>query len=108
MPIATPLSTVALRSLAARRAKLAAVLTVAMVATYFGFIALVAFAPARLGTLITDGLSLGVLLGALVIATAWLLTWIYVRWTNRVYDPGITQVRTDTASEARVTTERGQ
>jgi uncharacterized membrane protein (DUF485 family) len=32
------------------------------------------------------GLSLGILLGALVIVVSWILTWIYVRWANTVYD----------------------
>ena len=32
--------------------------------------------------LLAPGLSLGMLLGALVIVVAWVLTWIYVRWAN--------------------------
>ena len=32
------------------------------------------------------GLSLGILLGVLVIVTAWVLIVIYVRWTNTHYD----------------------
>ena len=35
------------------------------------------------------GLSLGILLGALVIVVSWITTWIYVRWANAHYDPGI-------------------
>jgi uncharacterized membrane protein (DUF485 family) len=79
----------ATRLLAARRWRIAASLTAVMVVVYFGFIALVAYRPALLGTLLTDGLSLGIVLGALVIVAAWLLTFTYVRWANRVYDPAL-------------------
>ena len=64
-----------------------------MVCVYFGFIALVAYDAALLATLLHDGLSLGILLGALVIVAAWILTYIYVSWANRVYDPALTALR---------------
>ena len=47
-----------------RRWRVATSLTLAMVAIYFGFILLVAFDKPLLGTLVTPGLSLGILLGA--------------------------------------------
>lgn len=72
--------------LAARRWRVALALTFAMLATYFGFILLVAYDKPLLGTLVAPGLSLGILLGALVIVVAWGLTGIYVRWANRTYD----------------------
>jgi uncharacterized membrane protein (DUF485 family) len=78
-----------LRAVARVRWRLAIALTGAMVATYFGFLALVAWAPALLARRLTGGLSLGILLGALVIVIAWLLTWWYVRWANAVYDPAL-------------------
>jgi len=64
-----------------------------MVLVYFGFIALVAFRPATLARLIQPGLSLGIVLGALVIVAAWLLTLAYVSWANRVYDPALAALR---------------
>jgi uncharacterized membrane protein (DUF485 family) len=76
----------ALRALARRRWKVALTLTAVMVVMYFGFIALIAFDKPVLGKLIAPGLSLGVLLGALVIVVSWLLTWVYVRWANSRYD----------------------
>ncbi len=79
----------ATRVLAARRWRIAATLTALMVVVYFGFIALVAFQPALLGSLVAEGLSLGIVLGALVIVAAWLLTLAYVTWANRVYDPAL-------------------
>jgi len=68
-------------------------LTAAMIATYFGFIVLVAYDKPLLGTLVAPGLSLGILLGALVILVAWALTGIYVRWANRVYDVELARLR---------------
>ncbi len=41
------------------------------------------------GRLVIPGLSLGILLGALVIIAAWVLIWIYVRWANTRYDAAI-------------------
>lgn len=73
-------------ALAARRWRIALSLTAAMLTTYFGFVLLVAYDKPLLGTILTPGLSLGILLGALVIVVAWTLTGIYVRWANRVYD----------------------
>jgi len=70
----------------AARWRVALSLTVAMMAVYFGFILLVAFDKPLLGRLIIPGLSLGMLLGALVIVAAWVLTWVYVRWANTHYD----------------------
>ena len=39
------------------------------------------------------GLSLGILLGALVIVASWVLTWVYVRWANTHYDPRLARAR---------------
>jgi len=82
-----------LRALAARRWKVALLLTAVMVVLYFGFIALIAFQKPLLGRLIVPGLSLGILLGALVIVCSWLLTWFYVRWANTRYDAALHRLR---------------
>ena len=86
-------SEAAFQVVARRRARVATMLTLAMVAIYFGFILLVAFNKPLLGRLVTPGLSLGVLLGALVIVLTWILTWIYVRWTNVHYDRALHEMR---------------
>jgi uncharacterized membrane protein (DUF485 family) len=75
-----------LRVLARARGRIAGILTVAMIVVYFGFIALIAFNPALLARKIGPGLSLGIVMGALVIVVSWLLTWVYVRWANKHYD----------------------
>jgi uncharacterized membrane protein (DUF485 family) len=71
------------------RWRMALTLTGITVLLYFGFIALVAFGGALLAVQVMPGLSLGILLGALVIVASWMLTWIYVRWANTVYDPQV-------------------
>lgn len=83
----------ALEAIAAARWRIAISLTIAMMAIYFGFILLVAFNKPLLGALVAGGLSLGMLLGALVILAAWVVTWIYVRWANTHYDAAIEALR---------------
>jgi uncharacterized membrane protein (DUF485 family) len=82
-----------LEALAAAQWRLALLLTAAMMAIYFGFVLLVAFAKSFLATLVVPGLSLGMLLGALVIVSAWVLIWIYVRWANGHYDETVRSLR---------------
>jgi uncharacterized membrane protein (DUF485 family) len=86
-------STTNLRALNAARLRIAAGLTVAMMVLYFGFILLVAFNKPLLATAVAPGLSVGILLGALVIIAAWVLIWIYVRWANRHYDDKVAELR---------------
>ena len=78
-----------LRELAQQRWRLAIALTAAMIMVYFGFILLIAYNKPLLATRIAPGLSLGILLGALVIIVAWALTWIYIRWANAHYDTSL-------------------
>jgi uncharacterized membrane protein (DUF485 family) len=83
----------ALEALARAQWRLALTLTAAMMAVYAGFILLVAYGKPLLGMLLMPGLSLGTLLGALVIVCAWLLIWIYVRWANGHYDRTVASLR---------------
>lgn len=87
--------TAAIRELARRRWRIAIVLTAAMVFIYFGFIALVAFDKGLLGRRVGSGLSVGILLGAIVIVASWVLTWVYVRWANRYYDAALDAIGRD-------------
>ena len=82
-----------LEALAAARWRVAAVLTAAMLISYFGFILLVAFNKPLMGKQLVPGLSVGILLGALVIASAWVFTGIYVVWANNRYDKALHQFR---------------
>jgi len=70
-------------------------LTVALIVIYFGFISLVAWNKPLLGTQLIPGLSIGILLGAGVILTCWILTWLYVRWANGHHDPVFSRLRGD-------------
>ena len=75
-----------LDAIAVLQRRFALSLTAAMIALYFGFILLIAYDKAFLGRKILPGLSIGIVLGALVIVGSWTLTWIYVRWANTHYD----------------------
>ncbi|WP_375504814.1 DUF485 domain-containing protein [uncultured Nostoc sp.] len=82
----------ALQALAAERWRVSLILSGAMMFIYFGFILLIAFNKPLLGSLVVPGLSLGILLGALVIVSAWVLIFIYVRWANSSYDDQIARL----------------
>jgi uncharacterized membrane protein (DUF485 family) len=83
---------------ARRRWRIGTLLTVVMMAAYFGFILLVALAPSLAGRLLPgDEVSVGIILGAQVIVLAPALTAVYVRWANRHYDPVIEKARRDVA-----------
>ena len=77
--------------LSARRLRVALVLTTAMIVVYFTFILLIAFDKSLLGRMITDGL--GILLGVIVVLATWVLTWTYVAWVNRRYEPAAREIR---------------
>ena len=91
-----------LEAVSAARWRIAVALTVAMMVAYFGFILLVAFNKPLLGTPIARGLSLGILLGALVIVVAWVLTWVYIRWANTHYDSSVDGLRPSTKAQNAV------
>jgi uncharacterized membrane protein (DUF485 family) len=82
-----------LRALANKRWQISLWLTAAMMFVYFGFILLVAFNKELMGKTLVPGLSIGILLGALTIVTAWILIFIYVRWTNNNYDDQLENIR---------------
>ena len=80
--------------LVARRWRVGGLLTAVMVIAYFGFILLVAYGKDTAGTLIADDrVSIGIVLGAVLIVLAPILIAIYVRWANRSYDPQIEALR---------------
>jgi uncharacterized membrane protein (DUF485 family) len=82
-----------IRELHLARWRVAIALTGVVVVIYFGFILLIAYRRDVLARLIVPGLSLGILLGALVIVASWLLTWFYVRWANAKYDTELERIR---------------
>jgi uncharacterized membrane protein (DUF485 family) len=82
-----------LKALDRARWRVAIWLTLAMMAVYFSFILLVAYKKPLLTSVIVPGLSIGILLGALVIVAAWVTIWVYVRWANQHYDARIAALK---------------
>ncbi|HSA82947.1 MAG TPA: DUF485 domain-containing protein [Geminicoccaceae bacterium] len=76
------------RQLVARRSKFAWTLAVVMLAIYYGFILIIAFAPALLGTPLAPGAvtTIGIPIGVVIIVAAFVLTGIYVRRANSEFD----------------------
>ena len=84
-----------LAELTRAQSRIALRLTATMMAAYFGFILMVAYRKDLLGRLLAPGLSLGTLLGVLLIALAWVLIHVYVRWANGHYDATVAALRKD-------------
>ncbi len=82
----------ALRDLARARWRMALSLSAVMVVIYFGFILLIAFNKPAMAALITPGLSVGIVLGALVIVLTWFVTWFYIKWANKNVDGQVSQM----------------
>jgi len=82
-----------IRELHRARWRVALALTGAVIVVYFGFILLIAYRRDLLAIRLAPGLSLGIVLGALVIVASWLLTWAYVRWANTTYDAALERIR---------------
>ena len=78
-------------SIAARRWRVALILSVLVLVIYFGFIFLVAFGKPFLSILVTPGLSVGILLGAATIVSCWVLCLTYVAWANAGYDEEVAE-----------------
>ena len=97
-----------LEAVSAARWRIAISLTIAMMAAYFGFILLVAFNKPLLATRVATGLSLGMLLGALVIVVAWALTWIYISWANAHYDASVKGLRPSANTQAPLNNVEGR
>jgi uncharacterized membrane protein (DUF485 family) len=69
------------------RTRFSTVLTVLILAIYFGFILLIAFAPQWLGQSLAGGVTtVGIPLGVGVIVAAFVLTGLYVRRANSEFD----------------------
>jgi uncharacterized membrane protein (DUF485 family) len=74
------------QTLVRRRMRFALALTAATLIIYFGYIAVVAFAPQWLGVSVGGGMTLGIPIGLLVIVAAFALTALYVHRANTEYD----------------------
>jgi uncharacterized membrane protein (DUF485 family) len=81
------------RELVDQRTRFAWQLSAAMLVIYFGFIAVIAFAPKVLATPIGGSVTtVGIPVGLLVIVSAFVLTGIYVNRANSTFDPITRQI----------------
>jgi uncharacterized membrane protein (DUF485 family) len=74
------------RELVESRGRFALRLSILMLAIYYGFILLVAFAPGVLGIPIFGVITLGIPVGILIIIAAFALTGVYVAKANTEFD----------------------
>lgn len=82
------------QELVATRSRFAWSLTAVMLAIFFGYILLIAFEPQLLARPIGSGVtSIGIPLGLGVIFAGILLTALYVRRANKVFDRELEQLR---------------
>lgn len=72
-------------------------LTVIMLAIYYGFILVIAFAPKLLGTPISPGAvtTVGIPVGIIIIISAFILTGLYVSKANSKFDELTKAIRED-------------
>jgi uncharacterized membrane protein (DUF485 family) len=76
-----------------RRWRVSLLLTTVLFVLYYGYILLIAFDRALLSRRIGTTTTIGIPLGAAVIAGAWVLTAAYVIWANRHYDGEVARLR---------------
>jgi len=81
------------QELVRKRTRYAWQLSAAMLVIYFGFIAVIAFAPKLLATPIGSGVTtVGIPVGLFVILSAFVLTGLYVHRANSEFDPITRQI----------------
>lgn len=83
------------KTMSGRKRRIAAVLTLAELGLYFGFIALIAFdKPLLSGKLFAGAATtIGIPIAVGVIFLSWALTGAYVWWANAFYDASVKRVR---------------
>jgi uncharacterized membrane protein (DUF485 family) len=76
----------AIRELARKRWRVATALSACVFVLYFGFLGMAAFAKETMAVQLAPGLSVGIVLGAVVIFGSWCTTFVYARWANTRFD----------------------
>lgn len=69
------------------------ILTLLELILYFGFILLIAYNKEFLGQKIYGPLTVGIPVGVGVIVVSWVLTGIYVLWSNKSYDERVSKIK---------------
>jgi uncharacterized membrane protein (DUF485 family) len=81
--------------------------TLFFLAWYFGFIILAGYAPDFMGReFITDGLTVGYALALSQFVMTWVLGWLYLRKSDRVFDPLAARAREAVTAAAAPGTDR--
>jgi uncharacterized membrane protein (DUF485 family) len=76
------------RELVRRRSGFVVPATIFFLAWYFGFIVLAGYAPDFMGKeFLVDGLTVGYVLALTQFVMTWVLGWMYLRRSDRVFDP---------------------
>lgn len=69
------------------------ILTVLELFLYFGFVLLIAYNKEFLGQKIYGPVTVGIPIGIGVIVLSWVLTGIYVLWSNKSYDERVSKMK---------------
>jgi uncharacterized membrane protein (DUF485 family) len=75
------------RELARRRRSFVVPVLAFVFVWYFGFIALAGYAPDFMGERLIDGFTVGYALALSQFVMTWVLGWLYLRQSDRVFDP---------------------
>jgi uncharacterized membrane protein (DUF485 family) len=81
------------KALVGKKKVVSLVLTLGIVAVYFGFIFLLAFNKALVGMKLSDRVTLGIPLGLGVIIASWVLAAWYLNWAAGGYDEKAEELR---------------
>jgi uncharacterized membrane protein (DUF485 family) len=81
------------KRLVTRRWRISLILTGCLFVLYYGYILLIATQKEFLSQRIGDATTIGIPIGAAVIAISWVLTALYVVWANRYYDAEVARLR---------------
>ena len=82
-------------SLVVKRWRISLVLTAALFVLYYGYILLIALNPSLVSTTIGGVTPVGIPLGAGVIVGSWVLTALYIAWSNHSYDREVARLRAE-------------
>ncbi len=69
------------------------ILTAVMLAIYYGYILVLAFHKETLATKVGETMTVGMIVGLVVILASWVMTGIYVAWANTTYDDLVKRIR---------------
>ncbi len=70
-------------------------------AWYFLYVLLAAFAPDFMSTKVFGNINIGLILGLLQFVSTFVITMVYARWADRVFDPAAEQLRHSIEGDAR-------